>query len=247
MVKTKIPSLKDNFGSEIIERGRKYYQQGRVRSLVVDGDSVAAVVIGSRNYRVRINLKTGNFKCTCPCEFNCKHVVAVLLALKEKKPSMRKDEIDTILKRKSREELIDILKKMLISEPRLKKIINSTVQDINERIENLELSDEEDIDSLVDEIDGLYEECIKSDKQIANLLSLFKKCFLFYSEYGDVEPLEESMFIILERISKEAKKLSKDKRKALLQELVDLTREYDFFWDSIDDAGLRLKYVRTAR
>ena len=50
------------------------------------------------------------------------------------------------------------------------------------------------------------------------------------------------MFIVLERISKEAKELPKDERKALLQKLIDLTREYDFFWDSIDDKGLKLKY-----
>ena len=242
MVKIKIPSLKNNFGSEIIERGKKYFKQGRVRSLVVDGDSVAAVVIGNRDYRVRINLKTGDFKCTCHCEFNCKHVVAVLLALKEKKLSMKKDEIDTILKDKSKEELIDLMKKMLISEPNLKKIINNTVQNLKERIENLKMNDEEDIDSFVDEVDQLYEESIKNSQSLDCLVALFKKCFSFYSEYGGIEPLEESMFIILERSSKEAKKLPKDEHRLLLQKLVDLTKDYDFFWDSIDDRGLKLKY-----
>lgn len=242
MVKIKTPSLKDNFGSEIIERGKKYYKQGRVRSLVVDGDSVAAVVIGNRDYRVRINLKTGDFKCTCPCDFNCKHVVAVLLTLRDKKPHMKKNEIGIILKSKSKEELVDIVKKMLISEPRLKKIINYTVQDLKERIGDLEIRDEEDIDSFIDEVDQSYEECIRSDKPLDYLVILFKKCFSFYSEHGGIEPLEESMFIMLERISNEAKKLPKDERRLLLQELVDLTRDYDFFWDSIDERGLKLKY-----
>ena len=50
------------------------------------------------------------------------------------------------------------------------------------------------------------------------------------------------MFIILERISKETKKLPKDEHRLLLQKLVDLTRDYDFFWDSIDNSGLKLKY-----
>lgn len=238
----KIPPLKNNFGSEIIERGRKYYKHGRVRSLVVDGDLVAAVVIGNRNYRVRVNLKTGDFKCTCPCDFNCKHVVAVLLALKERKPSMKKNEIDTILKDKSKEDLIDLVKKMLISEPRLKKIIKSTIQDLKERIENLEMSDEDDVDGFVEEIDQLYDEVDASGEKMKNSVSLFKKCLSFYSEYEDLEPLEDSMFNMLESISKEAKKLPKDERKLLLQELIDLTRDYDFFWDSIDDSGVKLNY-----
>ena len=242
MMKIKIPSLKDNFGSEIIERGKKYYKQGRVRSLVVDSDSAAAVVIGSRNYRVRINLATGEFKCTCPYEFNCKHAVAVILALRDKKIIVKKDDIDVILKAKSKAELADLIKKMLIQEPALKRVVKNTVQSLNEKIENLEIVDEEDIDSFVDEVDQLYEECIKIDRQITYLVSLFKKCFSFYSEYGSIEPLEESMFIVLEKISKEAKKLISGERKALLQELIDLTREYDFFWDSIDDTGLKLNY-----
>ena len=242
MVKIKIPGLKDNFGTEIIERGKKYYRQGRVKSLVVTGESAAAVVIGSRNHRVRINLKTGDFKCTCPYEFNCKHAVAVILALRNQKDNVKKDDIDVILKGKSKEELADLIKKMLISEPKLKKIIKNTVQDLKERIENLEMADEEDIDSFVDEIDQLYEECIKSDKQITFLISLFKNCFSCYAEYGGIEQLEESMFIILEKISKEAKKLTKDEQKLLLQDLIDLTREYDFFWDSIEDTGIKLKY-----
>lgn len=242
VVKIKIPILKENFGSEIIERGKKYFKQGRVRSLIVDEDSVAAVVVGNRDYRVRINLKTGDFKCTCPYEFNCKHVVAVILALRDKKPSMIKYEIDTLLKDKSKEELIDMVKKMLISEPKLKRAIRNAVQNLNERIENIEINDEEDIDSFVEEVNQLYEACIKSEKPIEKLVTLFKKCFSFYSEYGGIEPLEESMFIILERISKVAKKLPKDEHRLLLQDLVDLTRDYNFFLDSIDDRGLKLKY-----
>ncbi|HLD19537.1 MAG TPA: SWIM zinc finger family protein [Candidatus Nanoarchaeia archaeon] len=242
VVKIKVPSLKENFGSEIIERGEKYFNQHRVKSVVIDGDSVAAVVIGSRNYRVRINLKTGTFKCTCLCEFNCKHVVAVILALRDKKQPMRKDEIDILLKDKSKEELVDMVKKMLISEPKLKRAIRNSVQNLKERIENLEVNDEEEIDDFVDEVDQLYEESIKSSQSLDCLVALFKKCFSFYSEYGSIDPLEESMFIVLERISKEAKELPKDERKALLQKLIDLTREYDFFWDSIDDKGLKLKY-----
>jgi uncharacterized Zn finger protein len=65
-MKIKIPSLKNNFGSEIVERGYDYYKQGRVKNLIVDGKKAKAIVIGNRNYRVTIDLAKNNFKCTCP-------------------------------------------------------------------------------------------------------------------------------------------------------------------------------------
>jgi hypothetical protein len=51
-----------------------------------------------------------------------------------------------------------------------------------------------------------------------------------------------SMFFQVEHLlGLDGKKLPKDKRQQLLQELVDLTKDYDFFWDSLDDSGLKLK------
>lgn len=47
---------------------------------------------------------------------------------------------------------------------------------------------------------------------------------------------------MLGSISKEAKKLPKEKRKSILQGLVDLTSDYDFLWDGIDDSGLKLDF-----
>ncbi len=48
------------------------------------------------------------------------------------------------------------------------------------------------------------------------------------------------MFEILYTVSKEAKKLPKKKRQEVLQEIVKLTSEYDFFWDCIDDTGVNI-------
>lgn len=90
------------------------------------------------------------------------------------------------MKAKSKEELADIIKKMIIQEPALKRVVKITVQNLKERIENLEIMDEEDIDSFVDEVDQSYEECIRSDNVVDHLVALFKKCFSFYSEYGAV-------------------------------------------------------------
>ncbi len=236
----KIPSLKDNFRTEIRERGYDYYKDGRVKNLIIDEDT--ATVIGNRNYKVRIDLKKGSFRCTCPCDFNCKHAVAVLYALKNSQEIETVDNIKTKLNEKSKLELIKILQKVLVSEPRFKALISEDVKDIKKQIKSLGVDYDEDVDTLIDEVDQLYELIMEKDNRLNTLVDLFKQCFFIWEDFGGVEPLEDSMFAILEAISKDAKKLPKNKRLSLLQNLVDLTREYDFFWDSIDDRGVKLQY-----
>lgn len=238
----KIPSLKDNFGPEILERGRTYYKEGRVKNLIVDGKTIAAVVAGNRNYRVRMDLTKRDFKCTCPCDFNCKHMAAVLYVLRENKEVETINNLKNQLNKKSKKELVGVLQKILVSEPRFKTLISNNTKDIKNLIKSLNMDYEEDVDTLIDDVDQLYELIMEKDKKLDTFVTLFKQCFSIWEDFGGVEPLEDSMFTILETISKEAKKLPKEKRQALLQELVNLTREYDFFWDSIDDKGIRLQY-----
>lgn len=79
--------------SSYYDRGARYFREGRVLEIRVGGgvdeDSVTAVVKGSgRNiYRVEIDFTQAVIgvdiegHCSCPVGYNCKHVVAVLLAL----------------------------------------------------------------------------------------------------------------------------------------------------------------------
>ena len=238
----KIPSLKNNFGSEILKRGYDYYKQGRVKNMIIDGKKIKATVIGSRNYRVTVNISDNDFKCTCPYEFNCKHEAAVLYSLRENINFDTTSNLKNELSKKSKEDLVAVLLKILVSEPRFKKFLSSNQQSINREINSLDIDYEEDIDKFVDEIDELYELIIKQDNKLNILVALFKKCFKIWDDLGGVEPLEDSMFEMLESISKEAKKLPKRDRQSLIQELVDLTRDFDFFLDSIDDSGIKIKY-----
>ena len=64
------------------ERGVGYFRQGRVRSLLRDGDRIDATVSGTRDYRVVLRLKNGKLdgECSCPMGEDgvfCKHCVAV--------------------------------------------------------------------------------------------------------------------------------------------------------------------------
>lgn len=242
MNRMKIPAFKKKFSPEILKRGYDYYKEGRVTNLIIDGNTSSAIVVGNRRYRVKLNLKTGDYRCTCPCEFNCKHMVAVLYALKENKNVETTDNLKEQLNQKSKDELIAILQKILVSEPRFKLLLGSEAKDVKKIISSLSVDLDQDVDELIDEVDRLFEAILARNDKLTLLVILFKKSFSLWDEVGGIEPLESSMFDILEAISIEAKKLKKDERQQLLQELVDLTKDFEFFWDSIDDRGLRLRY-----
>ena len=71
----------------VIARGVRYYAEGRVRELRLEGDGGTAHVLGSRLYTTRVTLvEGGGIRSTCTCGALdsgeiCKHVVAVLVAI----------------------------------------------------------------------------------------------------------------------------------------------------------------------
>ena len=80
--------LKHGFDAGTLQRGEDYARKGKVRSARRDGDKLIGEVGGSGGelYRQTIRFKSGrggiDFQgsCSCPMSYNCKHVVAVLLA-----------------------------------------------------------------------------------------------------------------------------------------------------------------------
>ncbi|MFZ2455937.1 MAG: SWIM zinc finger family protein [Candidatus Altiarchaeia archaeon] len=72
--------LEEIFEPEIIRRGVEYYREGRVKYAVKDGDVLNAIVEGSYDYSVKIDLAKRDADCNCPYDAPCKHAVAVLTA-----------------------------------------------------------------------------------------------------------------------------------------------------------------------
>ncbi len=71
---------------EIIERGKRYQQIGRVKYLCLDGNRGYAIVKGSKYYEVDFAYEQGkisNLTCSCYCGYTCKHEVAVMLQLEK--------------------------------------------------------------------------------------------------------------------------------------------------------------------
>jgi superfamily II DNA or RNA helicase len=83
------------FPAAFLQRGQAYFTEGHVLALNTspNSDLVSAVVTGSHGsgYRVYVEIRKrsgGNIEivgeCSCPMEYNCKHVVATLLAAMDK-------------------------------------------------------------------------------------------------------------------------------------------------------------------
>lgn len=70
------------------EQGRYYYRKGRIRELDVADDRVTAIVRGTYDYEVNITFEGEKFHTACSCSYDfagdCKHVVAVLLAVDDR-------------------------------------------------------------------------------------------------------------------------------------------------------------------
>lgn len=67
------------------EKGIDYYLDGRVIYLSVAGNMGKAIVDGTNIYEIEFTYKNGevsNFICDCYCNYACKHIVAVIMQLK---------------------------------------------------------------------------------------------------------------------------------------------------------------------
>ncbi len=89
-------SWKNWFQPHILERGRTYFDEGRVSDLERTEDGYTATVGGTEEYEVEI-LLDGDFIedmiCDCPYAEDgnaCKHMAAVLFAVSAAEPSKKK-------------------------------------------------------------------------------------------------------------------------------------------------------------
>ena len=76
------------FNYEIIQRGKKYYDDKKILFLEKTNDCYNSIVEGSQKYLVSIinkdKTKEIQMTCNCPCDGFCKHIYATLLAIKNK-------------------------------------------------------------------------------------------------------------------------------------------------------------------
>lgn len=127
-------SWKDLFRTHILERGLNYYEKGCVTSLEQTSTGYTAVVEGTDDYDVEIEIRADqvyDMTCTCPyaAEGNyCKHMAAVLYKIEEGDP-------DTKM-------LVNSLQTVQNQEKELKEIVEGIpVEDLREILFTLATSD----------------------------------------------------------------------------------------------------------
>jgi len=85
----------------VFERGETYLAEDRIREIHRVDATVTAVVSGSRQYDVRVDLAADGFDPWCTCPYDgpgaCKHVVAVLLRCLDGAPTDEGDRLDAAL------------------------------------------------------------------------------------------------------------------------------------------------------
>ncbi|TKX72201.1 MULTISPECIES: SWIM zinc finger domain-containing protein [Halorubrum] len=104
----------------VFERGERYLSEDRILDIHRIDTTVAAVVSGSRQYDVRVDLSAGGFDPWCNCPYDgpeaCKHIVAVLLRCIDDCPPDEGDELDAALEAADADDLREFLRETLVTD-----------------------------------------------------------------------------------------------------------------------------------
>jgi uncharacterized Zn finger protein len=183
MIKLGLDKIKELCTKASFERGQRYLEEGRVKIREVSPSKITAVVAGTSNYRVEVNLedKKGVFAtCTCPYDWEgyCKHIVATLLAVEEgrgeiesmaKMSSKRQQSMETLLMRTEPEALRSFLRHEMERLPELRDRFMACFSKEGAR---------KSLDEYKNEVDLLYD--LAEDHG-----------FVPYGEEVDFKPLQE--------------------------------------------------------
>ncbi|EFH83278.1 SWIM zinc finger family protein [Ktedonobacter racemifer] len=127
--------VRSNATGNSYERGKVYYNQGAVTSLVLRGDTYEARVQGSEYepYHVMVVNQPGAVKAACSCPYNygglCKHMVAVCLMIMYKPDAVEEaPSLDELLAGLTTEQLVQIVKKLVASDDELIEQVEMMVE-----------------------------------------------------------------------------------------------------------------------
>ena len=117
--------VRDICTDAVFERGETYLAENHIHEIHRVDAAVNAVVSGSRQYDVRVNLAADGFDSWCDCPYNgpgaCKHVVAVLLRCLDDVPTDEGDRIDATLDAADPDVLRAFLRDTLASDAALRE------------------------------------------------------------------------------------------------------------------------------
>jgi len=117
-------AVRDICTDAVFERGERYLAEGPIYKIHRVDSTVTAVVSGSRQYDVRVDLATDGFAPWCDCPYDgpgaYKHVVAVLLRCVDDSPADEGDRLDAALDGADADELRAFLRNELAAKTDLR-------------------------------------------------------------------------------------------------------------------------------
>jgi len=145
-------TIRDLCTDAVYERGENYLADGRIQQLSRFDDTITAVVSGSRDYDLTLDLSAEEFDPWCSCPYDgpgvCKHVIAVLLRLADGLPDDESERIDAVIERADGDELQAFLREELRTDPSLRDRFLARFGESTTRT----------VDELRADIDRLFEE-----------------------------------------------------------------------------------------
>ncbi|NPA62411.1 MAG: SWIM zinc finger family protein [Methanococci archaeon] len=201
------------YDSRVVERGKAYYRNNLVKYCIKFGDHLFGEVFGSELYRVKVDLKDHSSICSCPYRFNCKHGYALIEAYKNNN-YIDGDEIFNNLKNKSKEELLDILKELVVKNYLWDYFV--------------------DVDSLIYRAIGIIKLIPIEKKHIFTLISFLRNCFVKNAKDEEllrviVEMLKMDLDFndsnIIEALTLILDEIFERKNKETIKKLVDLYKK----------------------
>ena len=131
--------IREHVGAQSYERGRRYFRDGSIFDTRRVGDILKARCYGSHGgpYRVSASIADDGIAADCSCPVGtggrCKHVAALLLTWQANPQAFAAaEEIDASLQRRSKEELIALVKLMLRREPDLEPLLEMPLPGVSE-------------------------------------------------------------------------------------------------------------------
>lgn len=116
------------------KRGYRYFEDGAIYDAQLQGMMLKAYCEGSRSqpYRVRATFNRDGISeahCSCPVGGggHCKHVAALLFTYLNRPREFRDtEELDTVLEKRTKDELIVVIKQMVARQPELEMILETS-------------------------------------------------------------------------------------------------------------------------
>ncbi len=113
-----LKSFENYIGSTILKRGKSYFEDGHVEFLEqVENGVWNATVIGSDDYFVEVDISrrgiVEDYQCDCPYDGDiCKHVAAVLYAIRDEETIILEQKQKTSEKKKAKRSFQGLLNKI---------------------------------------------------------------------------------------------------------------------------------------